>query len=597
MTSKTDGPGQGPAKPAAEGGAPKKPSAIIELKATAVEDKDAGAAKPGNEPKAPKAEEQGAPKPANTSSPTRQGARPAEAGKPAAAQSPPEPTDTKASNAKPTSKQADGDPPGDKGSIEEHAPKSNRRSGVFAPMAAGVVGGFLALLGAVALGPQLGLNGDLWVKHASELQRRLAAIEQAAADRAAAAANLGAKLAAAESRLARLADLSKPVNELTEAHAKLAGDLQALEQKLGRPEAASELGARLAKLEETLAALSAAAANDPQSGRIPQLAAITGKLSDLESTLNNQLAAQRNGIAQEIDARVAQIAAASEAARSGTQRIDRELAGVKEDAARLWQRTEAFKAAGDRFEQALQIAREEMAGLSSALEALKGGVAAQLKNVARAQDVSTAIAAIDSKVTALDENLQSVVKSEEDRRTHAERIVLALELGSLRRALDRGGAYAAELAEVEKIAGGKIDLAPLERYKNEGVPTAAELAREFRTVAHAVIDAEVQQADASVVDRLLLGASSIVRVRRTEHDADDKSAEAVLGRMEKALKEARLSDALAEAQQLSPKAQAAAKAWLGKLEARATVDRAIAQIEDQLKASLAGNAQMEKRIQ
>jgi hypothetical protein len=163
--------------------------------------------------------------------------------------------------------------------------------------------------------------------------------------------------------------------------------------------------------------------------------------------------------------------------------------------------------------------------------------------------------------------------------------------------LDRGGAYAAELAEVEKIAGGKIDLAPLERYKNEGVPTAAELAREFRTVAHAVIDAEVQQADASVVDRLLLGASSIVRVRRTEHDADDKSAEAVLGRMEKALKEARLSDALAEAQQLSPKAQAAAKAWLGKLEARATVDRAIAQIEDQLKASLAGNAQMEKRIQ
>jgi hypothetical protein len=574
MTSKTDGPGHGPAKPAAEGGAPKRPSAIIELQATAVEDKDTGKAKPGNEPESPKAGEQDAE---------------------AAAASRQEPTGANMSNAKPTAKPADGDPPGDNGPSDEHAPKSARRSaGVFAHMAAGVIGGFLALLGAFALGPQLGLNGDLWVKHASQLQRRLAAIEQTASDRGAAAADLGAKLAAAESRLARLDDVSKSVTQLAEAQAKLTGDLQAVEQKLGKADALSELGARLAKLEETLAALSAAAANDPQGG-VPQLAAITGKLNDLEATLNNRVAALRSSLTQEIDARLAPFAEATETARSATQRIDRELASVKEDAARLTQQVDALKAGGDRFEQALHTAREEMAGFSSALEALKGGIAAQLKNVARAQDVSTAIAAINSKVTAIDENLQGVVKSEEERKSQAELLILGLELRNLRRALDRGGAYAAELAEVVKIAGDKVDLAALERSKDQGVPTVAELSREFRAVAPTVIDAERQPADASVVDRLLMGAKSIVRIRRTETAADDKSAEAILGRMEKALNAARPADALAEAQQLSPKARAAAKAWLDKLEARATVDRAIAQIEDQLKTSLAGNAQMEKR--
>ena len=607
MTSKNDGPGKDPAKPAAEGGASKKPSAVLELKATAVEDKMEGeSAKPGDDPKAP-TEKKAEAKPAQLSSGSSgpPGAQPTETTKPAGAASPQKTTDAMASNAKAAGKPEDGDRSSSETAGEKRSPKpSGGIRSFFTHTAAGIAGGFLALLGAETIGPRLGLTDDRWATHTSELRRRLDAFEQTAQERAASAAEILQKLAAADSRLTQLEDLSKSVSQLRdahtqlgEAHAKLAGEAQALEQKLSKPDAAAELGARLAKLEETLAALSSAAANDPQSGRIPQLAAITGKLSDLEATLNNQLAALRQSLMQEIDSRAAPIAEASEAARAGTQRIDRELAGVKEDAARLAQNFEALKAAASRLDQTMRVAREETGNLSGALDALKGNIAAQFENVARLPDVSTAIEPIASKMAALEENLQGLVKSEEDRKTNAEHIVLALELGNLKRALDRGGAYAAELAELNKLAGGKIDLAALERSKDEGVPTAAELAREFRSVAHAVIDAEAGPADASVVDRLVQGAKSIVRVRRTDHGADDKSAEAVIGRMEKALTNGRYADVLAEAQQLPPKGRAAAAPWLGKLEARAAVDGAIAQIEDQLKASLAGTAPAEKRTQ
>ena len=63
------------------------------------------------------------------------------------------------------------------------------------------------------------------------------------------------------------------------------------------------------------------------------------------------------------------------------------------------------------------------------------------------------------------------------------------------------------------------------------------------------IDAEAEPADSSMVDRLLSGARSIVRVRKAGHAADDTSLEAVIGRMETALKDGRLADVLAQGQE------------------------------------------------
>jgi hypothetical protein len=154
--------------------------------------------------------------------------------------------------------------------------------------------------------------------------------------------------------------------------------------------------------------------------------------------------------------------------------------------------------------------------------------------------------------------------------------------------MDRGGSYAAELAAAKKAAGGRIDLGPLERHQHDGVPTPAELAREFRGIVNTLLDADAEQPGASLVDRLLYGARTIVRVRKVTHSADDTSTEAIVGRIESAVQEDRLADAAAEAKKLSAKAATPAQDWLKRMEARQSVDAALARVDTDLKAALGG---------
>jgi hypothetical protein len=161
-----------------------------------------------------------------------------------------------------------------------------------------------------------------------------------------------------------------------------------------------------------------------------------------------------------------------------------------------------------------------------------------------------------------------------------------LELASLKRAIDRGERYADELAQAKKVAG-PLNFTVLERYKLEGVPTPTELGKSFPKAANAMLDAEAERADATLVDRLLAGARSIVRVRKAGHAPDDASAEAVVGRMEAALKEGRLAEVLANAKTLPPKAALAGEDWVKKVEARLAVEQALAEVEAALKSSLA----------
>ena len=126
--------------------------------------------------------------------------------------------------------------------------------------------------------------------------------------------------------------------------------------------------------------------------------------------------------------------------------------------------------------------------------------------------------------------MQTFLKSEADRtasaNANATQMLLALELANLKRAIDRGEAYAEELAAAKKVGGVTLNFAPLERYMQEGAPAPPELAKSFRKVANAMLDAEAEPPDATLVDRLLSGARSIVRVRKAGHAADDTSLEA-----------------------------------------------------------------------
>jgi hypothetical protein len=242
------------------------------------------------------------------------------------------------------------------------------------------------------------------------------------------------------------------------------------------------------------------------------------------------------------------------------------------------------KAASARVDQDVARLKDEAQSLRQSLEALKGSVEEKVRHAAKASD----IAPVMTKLAAFERDLQGILKSEGTRATGTQQVLLVLELASLKRALDRGDSYAQELDAVRRTAAGSIDLAVLERHSRTGVPTPGALAQQFRRTANAAVDAEREQADASVLDRLMAGARSIVRWRKASYDANDTGVEAILDRMESALDDGHLAETLAQGKRLPPKAARAAEGWLRKLEARTAADRAIADIETALKASLAG---------
>lgn len=465
-------------------------------------------------------------------------------------------------------------------------------------VAAGIAGGVLALLGLQHLAPSLGIDAGrpqattvsgIAPDHAA----RLNVLEKQVRERlsAPAAPTDGARSPAMEASLGRLDEVAKQLAIVSEMQTKLATDQALMRDELGKRALGGAVGSdaadRLAKLEEQIATMAKAATADPQNaGRLPQLAQITGQIADLRSALDTRLAAQRKDFVQEIETRTTAINEAAEAAKAGAKRVDGEVAQMKTETARMSERLDQLKSGSDKFEQALKSLQAEAQGLKPALESVKTNVAEQFKAAAKPTDIALAVTPLSTKVTALESSVQSVLKAEEDRKSNAERIVLSLELSNLKRAMDRGQKYTAELAEVKKVAGSRVDLTALEKFQNEGVPAISELQRTFRTVANTVIDADAQQGESSIVDRLWSGAKSVVRVRKTSHNPNDNSAEAIVGRVETALKEQRLADVMTEAQKLAPKAAVPAQDWLKKVDARRTVEVALATIDQALKSSL-----------
>lgn len=450
-----------------------------------------------------------------------------------------------------------------------------RGGGVFSHLTAGVLGGALAYAGAALVGP--GAQPPSQVS--SELEARLATVETVLRE----SADLNSKLGETESRLAKLDGIEQRVAALGEAQAKLEAEVK---EQANAGEAAS--AERVAKLEERLAMIADGAGS--ASGAVPELTAITGKLADLERTVDDRIEKLSASLPAGTETRLAAAVEAGNAAKSATDRLARDIAEIKSGQSAATRDASEAKSEVERLSASFNDVRRETERLQSAVSELRASLESSLKTVARPGDVTAALGPVTSKIAEIEQNLGSVVERENSRRESAERIVLALELANLKRAIDRGQGhgYAAELAAVEKSAGGELDLSALERFKETGVATPAELKAEFRPVMNAAIDADALPADGSVIDRLMAGAKSVVRVRKLTHDPADTSVEAVVSRIETALDAGRLGDVVQEAGKLSPHAQTAMEDWLIKVTARDSVDRAIARVEERLKASLSG---------
>jgi hypothetical protein len=330
--------------------------------------------------------------------------------------------------------------------------------------------------------------------------------------------------------------------------------LKDLEQQTRTLAALSDTQAKLA------ASIKSLEARSPTSDYANRLAKIETTVAALSA---NDRSGHAGALAEKLTALERQVGEAMDVARSGAERTERDLAAAK----------------------------AEVSSLAKRLETLRAETDQRLKTTAGAADLGS----VAAKLTGFERDLQAFLKGEGERASNATRVLLALEIANLKRAMDRGQRYSAEIDAVRRLAGKTINLAPLERYSLEGAPALAALAKDFRRVADTALDAEAEPSDGSVVDRLMSGARSIVRIRKTGHSAEDTSTEAVLGRMEAALKEGSLAEVLEQGKKLPPKAALAAEEWLKKVEARYTADRALADVELALKTSLAAGTAAEPK--
>ena len=122
----------------------------------------------------------------------------------------------------------------------------------------------MALLAADMLASQLGFQGPA---DRSDVAPALAAAHRRARGRqrpeSGAGAELAARLAEAEAKLAKLEPVGAKIDQLAQRQGELDRSLKEAAAKGARPASAPSDGARIGKLEERLATLSAAAARDP----------------------------------------------------------------------------------------------------------------------------------------------------------------------------------------------------------------------------------------------------------------------------------------------------------------------------------------------
>jgi hypothetical protein len=164
-------------------------------------------------------------------------------------------------------------------------------------------------------------------------------------------------------------------------------------------------------------------------------------------------------------------------------------------------------------------------------------------------------------------NRVAAVERDEKAAERADRAVrLALAATALNATVERGDAFAAELAPAKALGADPKLLAALEPFARSGVPAAATLARQFSALAPALQAAGAPPPE-GVLGRLQLNAEKLVRIRRVD-EAPGSDATAVVARSEAKASRGDLAGAVAELAELAPNARAPAEAWIKSAQAR-----------------------------
>jgi hypothetical protein len=184
--------------------------------------------------------------------------------------------------------------------------------------------------------------------------------------------------------------------------------------------------------------------------------------------------------------------------------------------------------------------------------------------------------ALAAEINGLKSEL-AALKAELANRASEPGLAAAVAATALRAAVDRGGAFGAELENLAAVAPEAPAIAALRGFAATGVPTRQDLTAEFENAAQAMMAASVPvDPNAGLFDQLLDSAKSLVKVRPIG-DVDGDTPAARIARMGEALAKGDDTAMTTEFAALPAASRAAAAAFMERFTARAEADRLIAE--------------------
>jgi len=196
-----------------------------------------------------------------------------------------------------------------------------------------------------------------------------------------------------------------------------------------------------------------------------------------------------------------------------------------------------------------------------------------------AKAAGDAVGAFEARIAAL-EKAAGDLSARMDAQTAQPKAALAIAAAALKAALERGGAFTGELDTLAMLAPQAPGLAELRPFAEKGVATRESLLTSLESATPAMIAADNPVADdAGFFERLFSSAQSLVTVRPVG-PVEGTSADAVITRIEAAIRSGDFQAASAEFAALPEPVRAAGASFGAELDARQTagtlIDAALA---------------------
>jgi hypothetical protein len=220
---------------------------------------------------------------------------------------------------------------------------------------------------------------------------------------------------------------------------------------------------------------------------------------------------------------------------------------------------------------AIEELRQRLSETTAALDALKTQIAGNASALAETE-------------TRLNARLAEAEKKIDAPRSDVE-MAKAIALTALKSATERGGPYMAELDALAAIAPEEPAIEGLRPHAATGIPSRAELTRQFGGVADAIL-AAIHQPDPNqgIGERLLSSALSVVKVRPVGN-VEGATPEAIIARMEDKLQNGDLKGATIEWEGLPETGKTVSATFVSTLKTRIEIETLVG---DALAATVSG---------